>query len=180
MKEKIQIRNKLLFESLLALCIALTPLIFYTCKYIAAGSQEITVLFFTLTANDFADVGTALYYYLTKFIPLALLVFWFITCKHWWYHTILIPIAMYSFQLYNALIREAYNSDKNEILYVALVTMVVVPIVYLIRVKLVDKYVHGIDLNAIDAEIQLLEEKEALRKEREHLKQHQKTLSKKM
>ncbi|WP_318344890.1 hypothetical protein [Flagellimonas baculiformis] len=70
--------------------------------------------------------------------------------------------------------------DENEILYVVAVTMVVVPIVYFIRVKLVDKHVHGIDLDAMDTELQILKEKEELRKEREKLELRRKTLSKKM
>jgi hypothetical protein len=55
-----------------------------------------------------------------------------------------------------------------------------VPIVYFIRVKLVDKHVHGIDLDAMDTELQILKEKEELRKERQKLEQRQKTVSKKM
>ena len=49
-----------------------------------------------------------------------------------------------------------------------------------IRVKLVDKHVHGIDLEAMDAELQILKEKEELRKERQKLEERQHTLSKKV
>ena len=37
--------------------------------------------------------------------------------------------------------------------------MVVVPFVYLIRLRLIDKYVHGIDLEAMEAELNTLKEK---------------------
>lgn len=182
MKDRKQIRNKLIIEGLLALIIAITPIIFYSYKYVSDGKQEIEILFFTLTANGFSDVGTALYYYLTKLVPLVLLIFWFVTSKQWWYHAILIPISMYSFQLYSAISTTESSDaiDENEILYIIAVTMVVVPIVYFIRVKLVDKHVHGIDLDAMDTELQILKEKEELRKEREKLEQRQKTLAKKM
>jgi hypothetical protein len=70
--------------------------------------------------------------------------------------------------------------DENEILYIVAVTMVVVPLVYFIRVKLVDKHVHGIDLKAMDTELQILKEKEELRKEREKLEELQRALLKKM
>ncbi|MAU26138.1 MAG: hypothetical protein CMH45_01865, partial [Muricauda sp.] len=59
------------------------------------------------------------------------------------------------------------------------VTMVIVPIVYFIRIKLVDKYVHGIDLKAMDTELKLHKEKEAIRKELEKLERRREALSKK-
>ncbi|WP_239530921.1 hypothetical protein [Muriicola jejuensis] len=37
--------------------------------------------------------------------------------------------------------------------------MVVIPFVYFIRIKLYDKYVHGIDLEAMEAELQAFKEK---------------------
>ncbi|WP_246160897.1 hypothetical protein [Maribacter flavus] len=37
--------------------------------------------------------------------------------------------------------------------------MVIIPFVYFIRVKLYDKYVHGIDLEAMEAELEELKEK---------------------
>ncbi|WP_241243805.1 hypothetical protein [Flagellimonas beolgyonensis] len=88
---------------------------------------------------------------------------------------------MYSFQLFTALnYSNSERIDENEILYVVAVTMVVVPVVYFIRIKLVDKHVHGIDLDAMDTELQILKEKEELRKERQKLEERQKSLSKKM
>jgi hypothetical protein len=180
MKERKQIRNKLILEGLLALFIAITPIIFYSHKYIADGEQEINILFFTLTPNGFADAGTALYYYLIKLVPLLLLIFWFVTCKNWWYHSILIPISMYAFQLYAVFTSDSTKIDENEVLYVVAVSMVIVPVVYFIRIKLFDKHVHGIDLDSMNTELQILKEKEELRKEREKLEQRHQTLSKKM
>lgn len=176
MKEKKHIRYKLLLEGLLALLIALTPIIFYAYNYVPAGTQE----FFTLTPNGFPDVPTALHAYFSTLIPMLLLLAWFISCKHWWYPVLLIPLSMYSFQVYNVFRHGADNTDENEILYIAAIATVVVPIVYFIRVKLVDKYIHGIDLKALNNEIELLKEIQELRKEREKLEEDQKNLSKKM
>lgn len=180
MGERKRIRTKLIIEGLLALFVAITPVIFYSHKYIADGKQELQFLFFTLSANGFNDVGTALWVYLMKLIPLTLLVIWFVTSKQWWYHAIIVPIAMYSFQLFNVFSSNSEVIDENEIFYIIAVTMVVVPVVYFIRVKLVDKHVHGIDLDAMNTELQILKEKEELRKEREKLEERQHTLSKKM
>ncbi len=180
MKDKIVARKKFIIEGILSLLIAITPIMFYFYKYLPL-EESWSFLGIEFTANGFNDVSEVFYYYGSKVVPLMLLVIWFITSKNWWYHAILIPIAMYSFQLYYVLrFDDAQKIDENEILYVIAVTMVIVPIVYIIRLKLVDKHVHGIDLDAMDTELQILKEKEELRKEREKLERQQKTLSKKM
>ncbi|WP_201799538.1 hypothetical protein [Zobellia amurskyensis] len=115
------------------------------------------------TDNGYGKISMAFYFYLSKIIPLTLLIVWFTTCKHWWYHVILIPISMYAFQLYSVFSEDVDSIDENEILYLLAVCMVVIPIVYFIRVKLVDKYVHGIDLEAMEAELTALKKKQAAR-----------------
>ncbi|MET1259278.1 hypothetical protein ABV409_08050 [Flagellimonas sp. DF-77] len=140
-------------------------------------------LWFDVSSNGFADVSTHVWFFLNKFIPLYLLFMWFLTCKHWWYHIILIPILMYAFQLFELYYTPASadsSVDSENILWLLPVCMVIIPFVYFIRVKLYDKHVHGIDLKAMDTELQILKEKEELRKEREKLEQRRETLAKKM
>jgi len=180
MKDKVSIKKRLIIEGFVALLIAITPILFYFYKYIPSETQSWFFLGIEFTSNGFPSIGDAFYYYFKKIVPLLLLIIWFVTSKHWWYHAILIPIAMYSFQLYNVLTYDSSKVDENEILYVIAVTMVIVPIVYFIRVKLVDKHVHGIDLKAMDEELSVLKAKEELRQEREKLEKRQKTLEKKM
>ncbi|MFD2585681.1 hypothetical protein ACFSQJ_01990 [Croceitalea marina] len=178
MKKKQSAQKRLIFEGFIALFVALSPILFYSYKYLPE-QKIIDFVFFNIGSNGFEDASTAIYFYLTKLIPLLLLIIWFVTSKQWWYHAILIPIAMYSFQLYSA-VSNTGNIDENEILYVVAVSMVIIPIVYFIRIKLVDKYVHGIDLKAMDTELQVLKAKQELREEREKLEQRKETLSKKM
>jgi len=180
MSKKSTIKKRFIIEGAIALFIAISPLVFYSYKYLPPDATSWTFLGIEFKENDFGLISTAFYYYFSKLVPFLLLVIWFVTSKNWWYHAILIPIAMYSFQLYSVLNYSSKKVDENEILYVIAVTMVVVPIVYFIRLKLVDKHVHGIDLDAMDTELQILKEKEELRKEREKLEERQKTLSKKM
>jgi hypothetical protein len=163
------IKKKLIIESLLALFISLSVLLFYSYKYIPRGEdlEEWTLLGITFTKNGFNQIYLGFYFYLGKIIPLYLLTIWFITCKNWWYHAILIPIAMYAFQLFVAIYGESFKVDENELLYLLGVCMVIIPIVYFIRVKLFDKHVHGIDLDAIDAELKEYKERERLQKEKD-------------
>lgn len=180
MSKKSTIKKRFIIEGAIALFIAISPLLFYSYKYLPPDATSWTFLGIEFGENGFNLISTAFYYYFSKLVPLLLLVIWFVTSKNWWYHAILIPIAMYSFQLYSALNFASKRVDENEILYVIAVTMVVVPVVYFVRIKLVDKHVHGIDLDAMDTELRILKEKEELRKEREKLENRQKTLSKKM
>lgn len=175
MEQKSKIHWKLVMEGIIALVIAISPILFYFYKYVP-DTNTVSFLFLKINANGFENIGDYFYYLFGKIVPLLLLVIWFITCKQWWYHSILIPIAMYSFQLFGVLTYESKQIDENEILYIIGVTIVVVPIVYFIRIKLVDKYIHGIDLKAMDEELQLLKAKEELRKEREKLEKLKKTL----
>ena len=179
MPEKLPVRIRLIIEGLITLTIAITPLLFYSYKYLDPESPVIDFYLFEVHANNFPDARSNVWYILTKFIPLILCFIWFTTSKQWWYHVILIPISMFSFQLVQAF-RDTEIVDENEIMYVIGVTMIIVPVVYFIRLKLVDKYVHGIDLKAMDTELQILKAKEELRKEREKLEKEKKALAKKM
>ncbi|NKI32222.1 hypothetical protein [Croceivirga thetidis] len=173
------VRIRLLTEGLISLIIALSPLVFYSYKYTAPDTSSIDFLFIEITPNGFPDARSNLWFILIKFVPFTLLLVWFLTCKDWWYHVILIPMAMFAFQCVQAF-RDTDTIDENEIMYVIGVTMVIAPIVYFIRLKLVDKYVHGIDLKAMDDELKLLKEKEELREEWAKLEKRKEELEKKM
>ena len=51
--------------------------------------------------------------------------------------------------------------DTENIWWLLPVCMVVIPFVYLIRIKLYDKHVHGIDLEAMEAELHALKQKQS-------------------
>ena len=125
---------------------------------------------YTIGDNGFGSVNMYGWFLVQKIIPLYLLIIWFFTCKDWWYHIILIPIMMYAFQIFETLFSEDQFVDTENVLWLLPVCMVVIPIVYFIRIKLYDKHVHGIDLDAMDAELKMLQEKERLRMEKEELK----------
>lgn len=180
MNKKSILRRKFIVEGIIAIIIVLSPIIHYSWKYIPKGNQELPFLWFTFSSNGFEDVGYAFYYYLVKAVPLMLMFIWFITSKEWWYHAILIAMTMYAFQLFSAITFKSNIIDENEILYIVGIAMVITPIVYFVRLKLVDKYVHGIDLKAMDDELKLLKEKERLEKDLEKLRRKKETLSKKM
>jgi hypothetical protein len=148
--------------SIIAIFIAITPYIFYLYESFPSEPTWETS-WFIYESKYYEDIRTLAWVVFTKMIPLILLIIWFTTCKHWWYHIILIPIAMYVFQIVDIFGEDKFV-DTNMFYYVVPVMMVIVPLVYLIRLKLFDKYVLGIDLKKIDKEIKELDERETLRK----------------
>ncbi|WP_298420841.1 hypothetical protein [uncultured Kordia sp.] len=129
-------------------------------EYAPENTQTWETSWFTIKDTNYLDLRTAFWVYMNKLIPLILMIIWFFTCKKWWYHVILIPMFMYGFQFYTALNNKASILDIVEIYWLIPIMMVVIPFVYLIRIKLMDKLVHGIDLKKIDAELAAYERKE--------------------
>ena len=142
----------LLLGSIVALCIAFSPYLFYLYEIFPSGPVWETS-FFRYESLYFENVLTAAWTYLGKITPLFLLLLWFFTCKHWWYHVILIPIAMYCYQLVVVVYDDVYLRtdyiDINQLIYLAPFFIIILSIVYLIRVKIFDR-VYGIDLSELD------------------------------
>jgi hypothetical protein len=155
-------KQRFFIESLGLILIALSPFIFKIHEFLPKNEEEtISFLGITFDNNGFEDLSTYAWFLLNKIIPLYLLIIWFFTCKHWWYHIILIPLCMYAFQIFEVIFYwDEQFIDTENVLWLLPICMVVIPFVYLVRIKLYDKYVHGIDLEAMDAELQLFREKE--------------------
>ncbi|KAB8153553.1 hypothetical protein EZY14_009980 [Kordia sp. TARA_039_SRF] len=151
--------KSLLTSSIVAIFIAISPYIFYLYQGLPKESTWETS-FFTFVSPYQENVYIFGWLLMQKVVPFFLLILWFFTCRDWWYHVILIPIAMYSFQILNVINDEAQTFDEVEIYYVIPIMMIIIPIVYFIRIKLFDKHVYGIDLEKIDAELAEYERKE--------------------
>ena len=162
MKEQKQLtRKRFTLESLAVLLILITPFLFKIHEYFPEDEgATVSILGFELTSNGFRDVSVYVWFLLGKFIPLYLLTLWFLTCKHWWYHIILIPLCMYAFQIFEVLYSNDPYIDVENVLWILPVCMILIPFVYFLRLKLFDKYVHGIDMEAMSAELEYYKNKE--------------------
>lgn len=173
-EKKISIKNvntkrkskSLLIGSAVAILIGITPYLFYLYNYFP-DQPIFESWLFTYESKFNMSIYITAWLVMGKFIPLLLLILWFFTCKHWWYHIILIPIAMFAFQLFSILTEDTNVFDVAEIYWLIPIMLVITPFVYFIRVKLFDKHVLGIDLEAMDAELKQYKEKERLQKEKE-------------
>jgi len=159
-KRKSVARSTIIANTIFALIIALTPYLFQLYEYAPENTQVWETSWFKIEDTNYLDLRTAFWVYMNKLIPLLLMIIWFLTCNKWWYHVILIPMCMYGFQFYTALNNETSILDIVEIYWLLPIMGIIIPFVYLIRIKLVDKYVHGIDLKKINAELEEYERKE--------------------
>ena len=155
LKNKLSTKGRseyLLTGSIVALTIAFSPYLFYIYE-IFPSTPVWETSFFTYESKYYENVLTAAWTYTSKLVPLILLLIWFFTCKHWWYHVILVPIVMYAYQLITAIYQDAYLNidpmDTNQLVYLAPFFIVILSIVYLIRIKIFDR-IYGIDLSEID------------------------------
>ncbi len=142
-------KKSLFIGGLVVILIAVSPLLMYAYKNFPS-SQIWETSWFKLETG-FPDWNSYAWYLTGKIVPLYFMLLWFFTCKHWWHWIILVPIAMYSFQLWG-LINESGGYDELEIYYILPLMMVVVPAVYLIRAKLFAK-VRGNDLSSFEQEL---------------------------
>ena len=144
----------LLTGSLLALFIGFSPYLFYLYEIFPSGSVWENS-FFTYESKYYDSVNVAVWTYLNKLVPLLLLLIWFFTCKHWWYHVILVPTVMYAYQLISAFYEDQYMDvialDSDDLIFLAPFFIIIFSVVYLIRIKIFDR-IYGIDLSEIERE----------------------------
>ena len=149
-KRQTKDKNTIIRGGAVVLLIAVSPILFYSYEYFPEDTKIWNGSFFTIETS-FYSVNTYAWFLVSKVIPIYLLLFWFFTCKHWWHWIILVPIAMYTFQLWG-IINQSRNLDEVEIYYLFFLMMFIIPAVYLIRAKLFSK-IRGNDLREFEEEL---------------------------
>ncbi|MGO4911195.1 hypothetical protein [Leeuwenhoekiella sp. W20_SRS_FM14] len=144
--------SSLLTGSLIAAFIAASPYFFYLYEGFPESEFWETSFFGIRLSYDslnYKNVNVLAWILFGKFIPLLLFLIWFFTCKHWWYHSIIVPICMYSFQIYNTLNDDLAFADSIDIYYMAPIILIVLIFLYTIRMKIFDR-IHNIDLSELE------------------------------
>jgi len=100
---------------------------------------------FTIRGGTYESVRSLMYFIFAKLIPLLLLLIWFTTCKHWWYYSIAIPIAVYVFQLVSLFNESVGFIDEMEFIYSLPITLTILVILFFIRSK-ISLYLKATDL----------------------------------
>jgi len=143
-------RKSLVIGGLIVFTIAISPFIFYSYKSFPDNTKVWETFLFSVDTSFYSLYDYA-WYFVGKFVPLYLLLLWFFTCKHWWHWIILVPIAMYSFQLWGV-VNESNNLDSLEIYYLIPLMLILVPSVYLVRAKIFNK-MRNDDLESFEKEL---------------------------
>ncbi len=149
--DKSSYNRKILIGSIVATIIAGTPFLFYIYEYVP-DSKTWDTIFGLYDSQMYESANVAMWVMMMKIIPLLLSLIWFFTCKHWWYHVLIIPITMFSFQCISALNDDIRYMDELHIIWLLPFMAVVFPSIYLIRAKMFNK------LNDHDKTMEELEE----------------------
>jgi hypothetical protein len=142
---KNQRKTSLLVGSFIALLILVSPYLLYINKSIPQGIKQFETIFGIINSGYFNDLYTYAYWFTSKFVPLFLFLIWFLTCKHWWVHIILIPIAVYLFQLIQVINDSVGYVDEVEFIYTVPIAVIVMGLLYFLRSKM-SIYIQAVDL----------------------------------
>lgn len=145
------IKKRFFSGSILATLIAGSPFLFYLYEY-APETTDWDLLFFTYHSGFYENVQTAMWMLTGKLMTLFFLIIWFFTCRHWWYHALLVPIVMFVYQIIDAIIQDNIPLDKFNIVYMLPIMALTIPSIYLIRAKIFNK------INDVNKTMQELED----------------------
>ncbi len=131
----------------IAFLIATIPFLFYLNELFPnAAIWESS--FFVYQSRYYENINVFTWVLLGKLIPLLLFLIWFFTCKHWWYMVIMVPIALYTFQLLSIVVEDSDMIDYKDIYVLIPITGIILMLNYIIRNKLFD-IINGVDLSEL-------------------------------
>lgn len=129
-------KKSLIIGSIIATLLALTPYLFSLYDSVPKTKDWDTFLF-TYHSGFFENANTAMWIFTGKAVPLLLILIWFFTNRHWWYHVLLVPIAMYIYQIIVLFYDESSAQlDEFQVIYMVPIMAIVIPSIYLIRAQI--------------------------------------------
>lgn len=135
---KARSKKELIIGTVIATFVAITPYLFTIWEGVP-DEKSWDTFFGTYTSNYYESVQILVWTLAGKVIPLFLLLIWIFTCRQWWYHVILVPIAMYVYQIMEVINDDVKFAEENQILYLLPVMAIIIPSIYLIRARMFNK-----------------------------------------
>lgn len=134
-----QSNNKhIIIGTLIATFIAITPYLFYLHESIP-DKQVWNTFLFSYDSKSWQSANFAMWVLTGKLIPLLLIFIWFFTCRHWWYHTLIVPIVMYVYQIIEFFNTTLNYLDEFQLIYLIPIMAIIIPTIYLIRAQMFNK-----------------------------------------
>lgn len=131
-------KKEIIIGSIIATFIAITPYLFTLWENFPDQKTWDTFLG-TYQSPYYESIQILVWTLLGKIIPLLLLIIWIFTCRHWWYHVLLVPIAMYIYHIITIINDDLEFFEENQVLYLLPVMAVIIPSIYLIRARMFNK-----------------------------------------
>jgi len=148
--QEVDRKSTLIKGSIIATFIAITPYLFSI--YDSVPETQIWDTFlFTYDSRSWENARLVFWIFTGKIVPFLLMLVWFFTCRHWWYHALLVPVSMYIFQIF-ILFFQDQDLDKFQFIYMIPIMAIVIPSIYLIRARIFNK------INNADKSLEQLEE----------------------
>lgn len=131
-------KQNIILGTIIAVFIAGIPFLFYLYEYVPDTKTWETFLG-TYHSNYYQSANAGVWVLMMKFVPFILSFIWFLTCRHWWYHALIIPIVMFAFQFLGALNNEILFMDEFHIIWLLPFMCVIIPSIYLVRAQMFNK-----------------------------------------
>ncbi|MGC6430727.1 MAG: hypothetical protein ACON5F_06780 [Jejuia sp.] len=131
-------KKSLVLGSFIATILAITPFLFSLYESVPQ-TKTWNTFFFTYDSKVWEDARLVMWIFTSKIIPLILIFIWFFTCRHWWYHALLVPIFMYIYQIFALFNDDSKFFDELQLIYMVPIMAGVIPSIYLIRARLFNK-----------------------------------------
>jgi len=131
-------KKGLIIGSIVATLLAISPYLYYLYESVP-NTQVWSTFLFTFDAGRLENANYVMWLITGKALPLMFLLIWFFTCRHWWYHVILVPISMYLYQIISIFNDSILAVDESQLMYLFPIMAITIPTIYLIRAKMFDK-----------------------------------------
>ena len=153
-------RNRKAFELVSSIILASIPFWYILSRLIPEGPKSYSFGWFYVHDHDFKNLFIFIWYISLKIFILIPLMIWFISCKAWWRHAILVPIILYTYQLWETLKQESNIIDQFELLKAAPAILFILGLVLFLsnrikyQYKIYDLYSNMVkEINALLVEI---------------------------
>ncbi|MBT8257254.1 MAG: hypothetical protein HKO81_06605 [Flavobacteriaceae bacterium] len=107
-------KKLLLRDLIISTLIVLLPVLFYLYK-LAPMTSSAVIFGIEINTSYYSDVQTFLWALSTKILTLFAFIIWFLTCRHWWKYSILIPIFIELYKLFGVLNDSQGFMDEYEL-----------------------------------------------------------------
>lgn len=138
-------KTSLFIGSIIVLLLISTPYFLFFYKNIPSDVKNLDTVFGVIESGYYSSIQSFLYNFFSKLVPLALLLIWFLTNKHWWVHALIIPLSVYLFQFISVINDSTNYVDEVEFIYTVPFLVLILVILYFVRSKL-SIYIQAVDL----------------------------------